>query len=458
MNIVNCFITRQMNPELLNFIEEMNNKYNNTYCMNDNNIKTMELLQLNDDTLRSEGFIKLNQVDWIKKDITAWEKALYYFCKINLEPDFVWFIEDDVFIPHIDLISEIDAKHPDADLLCKQHFSKSESPNWAGWKMEEHTLIEGPHYQSMCCAVRISRRLLTAISDFAKEKGRLIFLEFLFNTLAVKNGFKIETPRALKHIHFDEQHEYSKFNKNYMYHSFKNYKIHPMVRKFISNNRAGPPVIHYLTIATKPHPNLNTITDVLSRNGDTITILGLEKNGDMNGFGVRLNYIKDYIKDLDNSDILLCTDAYDIILNGSLSEIKKRFMETGTKLLFGAEKGCWPDSYKQNQYKTRDLEFPYLNAGAFIGYVGLIKQILNTITINKEMDDQRLWTDIYLKTGLISLDHNNRIFFNMFKVDINKTTIKKRCFKYNKAEAQPLIIHFNGDSKEHFDFVWKNMN
>jgi hypothetical protein len=438
-----------MGPELTEFINEINDKYGNAYCMNDIPPDGIDFVK--DEVLRAEGFWGLNRVDWIKREITAWEKALYYFCKVETEPEYVWFIEDDVFIPHIDLISEIDAKHPDADLLCKQHFSKSESPSWLGWKMPQHNLIEGPHYQSMCCAVRISRRLLMAIQDFAKEKGELIFLEFLFNTLAAKKGFKVECPKALKFIHFDEQRNYFGFNRNYMYHSVKVYKAHPLLRK----NMGTPPTIHYLTIATKPHINLNRIIDMVSRNGDTISILGLNRNSDMRGFGVKLNYIKEYLKDLDDLDILLCTDAYDIILNGTLAEIQRRFVETGAKLLFGAEMGCWPDPHRQSEYKTQGQDFPYLNAGAFIGYVGIIKNILNAFNINDEIDDQRLWTDIYLKTGIITLDHSNKIFFNMFKVDTKKIAVKGRSFKY--GDADPLIIHFNGDAKGLFDTVWKTM-
>ena len=247
-----------MGPELTEFINEINDKYGNAYCMNDNPPDGIDFVK--DEVLRAEGFWGINRVDWIKREITAWEKALYYFCKIETAPEYVWFIEDDVFVPHINLISEIDEKHPDADLLSKQHFSKDESPSWFCWNMQEHKLIEGPHYQSMCCAVRISRRLLMAIQEFAKEKGELIFLEFLFNTLAAKKGFKVECPKALKFIHFKEQQNHFGFNRNYMYHPIKNYKIHPLLRK----TTQSPPTIHYLTIATKPHKNLNRIMDVLA--------------------------------------------------------------------------------------------------------------------------------------------------------------------------------------------------
>ena len=100
-----------MGAELTEFIDELNTKYENTYCMNDNS----EFID--DDVLRSAGFCKLNLVDWIKKDITAWEKALYYFCKIEVEHEYVWFIEDDVFFYNEDTLFNIDYKYSNSDLL-----------------------------------------------------------------------------------------------------------------------------------------------------------------------------------------------------------------------------------------------------------------------------------------------------------------------------------------------------
>jgi hypothetical protein len=450
------FLSRQMNTELLEFIHEMNYKYNNVYCMNDLPKDNNNLIIFNDIDVINAGFQKLNNVSWINKNITAWEKALYYFCKINIEHDYIWFIEDDVFIPHIDFLHEIDAKYPDADLLTKQNFSKDENTTWLGWNRADLKLLDGPYYQSISCAIRVSRKLLTIISNFAKEKGQLVFLEFLFNSLAMQNNLKVETPRELSQIMFEEQYDYSQFNKKYMYHSIKNYKIHPVIRKDILTKKIQPAVLHYLTIATKPHSNLNRIKTVLSKHGDTIAVMGLEINADMSGFGIKLNIIKNYIKNLDNSDIILCTDAYDIIINSTLNEIKKRFISLNINLLFGAEKGCWPDVHKKNMYKTQSYDFPYLNAGGFIGYVGVIKEILNKFNIYEKEDDQRFWTNIYLSSNLITLDHSNIIFFNMFNVDKNKLIIQKNTFKYNNSE--PLIYHFNGDTKDYLDTVWSKLN
>jgi hypothetical protein len=452
-----CFLTRTMCRELLEFVDELNDKYQNTYVMDDTGPDNINYDTINEDDVRAAGFWKVNQVHWIPKDIIAWDKALYYFCRIDPTAEYVWFIEDDVFIPRIDLISEIDAKHPDADLLTKQHTSRVNNPNWPGWSAPGLENIHvTAHYQSLNCAVRLSRRLLSLISDFANKHGQLTFLECFFNSLAVQGGLKVETPEELSLLAFEPQTDYKSFDKNHMYHHIKNYSLHPLIRKLILLQAANSPTIHYLTIATKPNPNLDNIKKTVAKNGDTLSILGLEINADNHGFGFKLKYLKDFIKDLDNSNIVLYTDAYDVIINGTLSEIQRRFINTGFQILFGAEKGCWPDVFRQYQYNTREQEFPYLNAGGFIGYVGAFKQILNNYTVNDLDDDQRFWTTHYLSrqhTKFIGLDHSNTIFFNVFNVDYAQLINKNGVLTYGRAE--PLIFHFNGaEAKDKLALVW----
>ena len=62
----------------------------------------------------NEGF---QNTHTIIKGATSREKALYYFYKNDINYDHIWFIEEDVFIPTIETIKNIDIKYPDNDLL-----------------------------------------------------------------------------------------------------------------------------------------------------------------------------------------------------------------------------------------------------------------------------------------------------------------------------------------------------
>jgi hypothetical protein len=74
--------------------------------------------------------------------------------------------------------------------------------------------------------------------------------------------------------------------------------------------------LHYITIATKPHPILELIKTRVEKQGENITILGLQENrnigwNDRANFGVKLREVYNYIwnVDLDPDDIILFTDA-----------------------------------------------------------------------------------------------------------------------------------------------------
>ena len=69
----------------------------------------------------------------IGKEITAWEKSLYYFSTINTEYEKVWFFEDDVFFYDEESLLRIDSKYDNSDLL-----SNSYGKNANGHKNDWH--------------------------------------------------------------------------------------------------------------------------------------------------------------------------------------------------------------------------------------------------------------------------------------------------------------------------------
>jgi hypothetical protein len=210
----------------------------NVYIMNDSGKTSISDIKCEDSSeseARAAGFWGVNCVDWIPKDLMALDKALHFFCKKELDPEYVWFIEDDVFVPRVDLISEIDSKYPDADLITKSHVPRSALPNWPGWDRTDLAFLSGQRepYHSLCCAMRLSRRMLTAVAEFVEKRGRLVFLEFFFNTLANQHGFKVETPEELSTIQFESQNHVA-FDKNHLYHAVKDNRIHHIFRYRLS--------------------------------------------------------------------------------------------------------------------------------------------------------------------------------------------------------------------------------
>ena len=224
--------------------------------------------------------------------------------------------------------------------------------------------------------------------------------------------------------------------------------------------------IHYITVATKPHPVLDKLLDKSHSYGEDITVLGLEENRDIGwkggaNFGIKLREVHKYLqrKDLHKNDIVLFSDAYDVAQIGSQNEIRKRFLMFSKPIVFGAEIGCHPDKDRAPEYGLilPGTIFPYLNSGLFIGRVWALRKCFSGYSYKDAEDDQRFWTTQYLKRrDLIELDTHARLFLNcaflnIKDIDYNKYT---NTVTYSKTQTHPLVIHANGHDKSFlYDFI-----
>ena len=68
------------------------------------------IIYIPDATCKDAGFWSSSSDGFaINKEVTAWDKAFYFFSIQRPEYDAVWFFEDDVFVPASDTLSRIDA-------------------------------------------------------------------------------------------------------------------------------------------------------------------------------------------------------------------------------------------------------------------------------------------------------------------------------------------------------------
>ncbi|EDW79565.2 uncharacterized protein Dwil_GK20548 [Drosophila willistoni] len=196
-----------------------------------------------------------------------------------------------------------------------------------------------------------------------------------------------------------------------------------------------------------------------------VTTLGMGdewKGGDMQraGGGYKLNLLREAIAPHKEAQdkIILFTDSYDVIITANVEEIVEKFKESEAKILFSAEKFCWPDKTLADQYpEVEGKASRYLNSGAFIGYAPQVYELLEDTPIDDTDDDQLYFTKIFLdetkrgKLG-IELDTQSRLFQNLhgakndvkLKVDLdsNQGILQNIDFM-----TTPAIIHGNGLSK-----------
>ena len=215
------------------------------------------------------------------------------------------------------------------------------------------------------------------------------------------------------------------------------------------------PRIHYITIATMPHIILDIIKHRAESQGESVIVLGQEENRPIGwqstgNFGVKLIRVHSFLQreDLHGDDIVVFTDAYDVIYCGDLRQTVARFEKMNVPILFGAETTCNPDPEMSKKYPKLigDVEFPYLNSGLFIGRVWALRQCMKNVTFSDSDDDQRFWTKQFLKNpDLIHLDYENQLFLNTFGVDLD-LIIWNGLYAFYR-DRNPMFVHVNGPDK-----------
>jgi len=177
------------------------------------------ILHINDEESKNAKFYNANTSSTIKKTPTSWDKSLYYFCRLNTSYDFIWFLEEDVFVPNTNTLSNIDNKYKyDDHVLLPSNESYSNNPKWIHWYDKNNNI---KMYRSMVCAIRVSRKMLEMIDTFVEMNEKLIFIEMLFNTIAYWTNLKVQVISELTTIKWKHAYSIETIKGDHLYHPVK---------------------------------------------------------------------------------------------------------------------------------------------------------------------------------------------------------------------------------------------
>ena len=237
-NII-CFLTVTPSNSFYTFAKSLqNDNYDVFICVDNNNYKIpkydniLPIIQINNKLCESYGF--KNTVMYFNNRACSRDKALYYFSTEKIEFNKLWLIEEDVFIPTTTIISDIDSKYPEADLLTNPniktiyHYNKLVKWHWP--KVKNIIMLPLPWSCSMISACRISRELLERIQDYANKNNTLFLDEVLFNTICIHNGLSVLGIEEFTNITFRETWTIDKIDKQHFYHPIKNTDTHTVFR------------------------------------------------------------------------------------------------------------------------------------------------------------------------------------------------------------------------------------
>jgi len=227
MNNIICFLTVHPNELFYNFVKQLPNQQNIYICIDDNNYNIpnyddkIKIIKIDNKICEDNGF--KSTVIWKLDEACSRDKALYYFYKKDIEYDNIWFLEEDVFIPNIKTIENIDKKYDNEDLLVSSHdviYEKREDWHWC--LVNGQINLSLPYATSMICAIRCSKKLLKCVFDYAVKYKSLFLDEALFNTIALQNNLHINTIEELSGIVYQRDWKKNDIHPNKLYHPIKN--------------------------------------------------------------------------------------------------------------------------------------------------------------------------------------------------------------------------------------------
>ena len=165
------------------------------------------------------------------------------------------------------------------------------------------------------------------------------------------------------------------------------------------------------------------------------------------GFGLKLLLLHQEVKILDPDSMVVFTDAFDVLIQSSLSPLETWIQENPEQILFAAETTKWPskDIFYPPPLK---LPYAYLNSGVFAGKASTILNVLESNPYTMKTDDQEYYTKIFLQPhSPIVLDHKAEFFQCLQGVHrdsiIFNNKVRIKHYDGSTWETEPLILHLN---------------
>ncbi|CDR33002.1 glycosyltransferase domain-containing protein [Criblamydia sequanensis] len=216
--------------------------------------------------------------------------------------------------------------------------------------------------------------------------------------------------------------------------------------------------LHICTVASRPKPGLQQLLLSAEKFGLKVEVLGMglpyKKNGQ------KLSYMKMYLENIPDTDLVLFVDAYDVIFLANENVIKDKFYSFNSPFVISAETNCFPFQELASAYPESPTLFKYLNSGTYMGYAGYIKFLLNEFIIEEDKSDQGQLTKLFLRREHeITLDYYSELFMTLHGIRGNQIKLEKdpKLVHCLLTGSTPSIIHGNGLGKKLYQHIFNTL-
>lgn len=205
---------------------------------------------------------------------------------------------------------------------------------------------------------------------------------------------------------------------------------------------------HVCTVASFTNGNLEKLQSSCNQHHIDLEIIGLGLP--YYGNGTKLLRMSEYLETLDDDDIVMFVDAFDVLIIADKEVILSKFLDMNVPFVMSAEKNCFPFSHLASEYPETASPFKYINSGGFIGYVGTLKSWLTDLKpFDLQKGDQGQITIHYLlHRNDFVIDTSCELFLSLYQVKAEEIAIDEhqRVVRCLTTGGEPCAIHANGKS------------
>lgn len=228
----------------------------------------------------------------------------------------------------------------------------------------------------------------------------------------------------------------------------------------LDGNEVSIDQFHICTVASYEHPNLKKLQQSCEQHNIELEVVGMGQYYNKNSS--KLLFMVDYLNTLEDSDIVMFVDGFDVLILEDKATILEKFLAMQTGFLMSAEKNCWPYPDLAKHYPPSPTPFRFINTGSYIGYVKNIKNWLDRMQpIYDNGSDQGFITVEYLGSPAANrpfvLDYYCHLFLPLFLVEENEIVIdeQNQTFFCLTTGSKPSVIHASGESFLIWDKAYK---
>lgn len=189
------------------------------------------------------------------------------------------------------------------------------------------------------------------------------------------------------------------------------------------------------------------ITDI-SRKSFTEECVNLWQCEKWQGFTQRVHRVMDWLRTVNNEEIICFVDGYDVQIFGTPKQIEERYLSMKVDgVLFMSEATCYPYPEYTDRFPSAPFRYRYINAGSYIGRAGDILTLFDAMRFERipaKFNDQAILTDYYLANPQsFTLDTKCELFQNLCDSHQDIERIKG-VYTNTLTNTRPLIFHASG--------------